>query len=716
MNPEIEKQLAALGDLHKRMLAEFGKVIVGQTDVLDELLITVFSGGHNLLEGVPGLAKTLMINTLARLLSLHFKRIQFTPDLMPSDIVGTNVIEEDHTTGKRVMVFVAGPIFTNVLLADEINRTPPKTQAALLQAMQEKEVTAGGKTYRLEPPFFVLATQNPIDQEGTYPLPEAQKDRFLLNTFIKYPTLADEEAIVERTTMNEVADVQPVCERDTLLNFQTLIRSIPVSKHVTGYAVDLVRATRPDQPGVPAFIKEQVGWGGGPRASQALIHCAKCHAALSGRVNVSCDDVRHLALPVLRHRLLASFAAEAEGITTDAIIGRLLETIPERKGRKMKIPNNRERSVRKPAGGSPCSPLFVLHSSLPSCPPSPGTTKVDANDLPSLSWLKTLGSQAGALFQQLHRTVAASAGPQFAQAMGGVDPQRYLDPAILAKVGFSPLLARVVVEGFLNGLHKSPFHGFSVEFAEHREYVPGDDLKYLDWALYARTDHYYIKRFEEETNLRCHLVLDHSASMAYGTGALTKWDYSCFLATCLAYLMVRQQDAVGMALFGTRTGAFVPPRCRRSHLRQLMATMVRQAPAGLTDVGASLRAAIRKLKRRGLVVLISDLIDDPTETLKAIRLLAGHRHEVIVFHVQDATELDFAFEGAALFRDMETGEEMEIDPAALREDYVLQMQELCDYYRKGLAELGVAYQLVNTKQPYDQALTTYLNRRARSRR
>jgi MoxR-like ATPase len=330
MNQDIEQKLAALSELHTKMLAEFAKVIVGQTDVLNELLITIFAGGHNLLEGVPGLAKTLMISTLSRLVSLRFKRIQFTPDLMPSDIVGTNVIEEDHTTGKRVMVFVPGPIFTNVLLADEINRTPPKTQAALLQAMQEKEVTAGGKTYSLEPPFFVLATQNPIDQEGTYPLPEAQKDRFLLNTFIKYPKLAEEEDIVERTTSNRAPEAQAVCDRDSLLAFQHLIRDIPVSKHVTGYAVDLVRATRPEEPGVPAFIKEQVGWGGGPRASQALIHCAKCHAALSGRINVSCDDVRKLALPVLRHRLQASFAAEAEGITTDMIVKKLLETMPER--------------------------------------------------------------------------------------------------------------------------------------------------------------------------------------------------------------------------------------------------------------------------------------------------------------------------------------------------------------------------------------------------
>ena len=328
---DIERDLAQLKELHTRMLDGMSRVIVGQRSVLEELLITIFAGGHNLLEGVPGLAKTLMINTLAQLLSLNFKRIQFTPDLMPSDIVGTNVIEDDHTTGKRVTVFVAGPIFTNLVLADEINRTPPKTQAALLQAMQEHEVTAGGKTYQLSKPFFVLATQNPIDQEGTYPLPEAQKDRFLLNTFIKYPGLEEEEQIVERTTSNATVDLQPICDQDAVINMQKLVRSLPVSKHVTQYAVDLVRATRPGEPGVPDFIEDQVSWGAGPRASQALILCAKCLAALNGRINVSCDDVRSLALPVLRHRLSCSFAAEAEGTTTDDIVRRLLEVVPERK-------------------------------------------------------------------------------------------------------------------------------------------------------------------------------------------------------------------------------------------------------------------------------------------------------------------------------------------------------------------------------------------------
>jgi len=329
-NESIDQKIQALHTCHDEMLAQLGKVIVGQREVLEELLVTIFAGGHNLLEGVPGLAKTLMISTLARVLSLQFKRIQFTPDLMPSDIVGTNVIEENHETGKRVTVFVSGPIFSNIVLADEINRTPPKTQAALLQAMQEREVTAGGQTYKLAPPFFVLATQNPIDQEGTYPLPEAQKDRFLMNTFIKYPKLDEEENIVNQTTMNTEADVKSVLDGPTLMAHQQLVRSIPVSAHVTGYAVDLSRATRPNEPGVPGFIKEQVGWGAGPRASQALVLAAKCYAALSGRVNVSCDDVRHVALPVLRHRLLASFTAEAEGITTDSIVQRLLQEVRER--------------------------------------------------------------------------------------------------------------------------------------------------------------------------------------------------------------------------------------------------------------------------------------------------------------------------------------------------------------------------------------------------
>jgi uncharacterized protein (DUF58 family) len=333
-----------------------------------------------------------------------------------------------------------------------------------------------------------------------------------------------------------------------------------------------------------------------------------------------------------------------------------------------------------------------------------------------MTWLRRLGEPARRLFQRLQRTIREGTGPQLAEAIRDDNAGRYLDPQILARVGHSPLLAKLVVEGFLNGLHKSPFHGFSVEFADHREYVPGDDLKYLDWALYARTDHYYIKRFEEETNLRCYLLLDRSASMAFGTGALTKWDYSCFLTTCLAYLVLRQQDAAGLALFGAKPGVMVPPRCRRSHLRQLMSVMVQNGPEGGTDLAGSLRAIVRNLKRRGLVVVVSDLIDDPQATLKSLRLLASHRHDVLVFHVQDATELEFTFEGATLFRDLETGEELEIDPVTVRDAYLEQMRELCEFYRKGLTEVGIGYHMINTRQPYDQALLAYLNRRSKTRK
>jgi len=296
--------------------------------------------------------------------------------------------------------------------------------------------------------------------------------------------------------------------------------------------------------------------------------------------------------------------------------------------------------------------------------------------------------------------------------MNDANPQRYLDPAALARFGLSPLVARLVVEGFISGLHKSPFHGFSVEFADHREYVPGDDLKFLDWCLFARTDHYYIKRYEEETNVRCHVLLDRSMSMAFGTGgALTKWDYACFLTTCLAYLMIKQQDAVGLTLVGAKPGIQVPPRCRGSHLTQLMSVMVQNPPSGKTDLASSLRAVMRNLKRRSLVVIISDLIDDPEQTLKAIRMIGSHKHDVVVFHVLDEAELNFSFEGSTLFRDLETGEEMEVDPVAIRAGYLEHVKELTELYRKRLTEVGIEYQPIDTKKPYDHALWAYLQLR-----
>ncbi|MCX5659507.1 MAG: DUF58 domain-containing protein [Planctomycetota bacterium] len=328
------------------------------------------------------------------------------------------------------------------------------------------------------------------------------------------------------------------------------------------------------------------------------------------------------------------------------------------------------------------------------------------------NWIQRLGPGAAQLLAKLRDAVSVatpSGGPTAIQRSD--IPTQYLDPAVLTRVGLTPMLAKLIVEGFLNGLHKSPFHGFSVEFADHREYVPGDDLKFIDWHLYARTDHYYIKRFEEETNLRCFIVLDRSASMGYGTGALTKWDYACFLGATLGYMMLKQQDAVGLALFGAKPGLLIPARCRSTHLRQMMQAMVNSEPTGTTDVTASLRAIARNLKRRGLVVVISDLIDDPDATLKALRLLRSHRHDVLVFHVQDAAELDFGFQGATLFRDMETGQELEIDPDDVRDHYLEKMNELTEFYRKGLTEVGIDYQLINTREPYDTALSAYLHRR-----
>ncbi len=324
------QQLEQFADGHRRILAELRKVIVGQDQVIDELLMALFSNGHCLLVGVPGLAKTLLISSLSQVLDLNFNRIQFTPDLMPSDITGTEILEEDRTTGGRVFKFIKGPIFANVVLADEINRTPPKTQAALLQSMQERQVTAGGQTFDLAPPFFVLATQNPIEQEGTYPLPEAQLDRFMFRVDVGYPNEAEEVAIVSKTTGAEVPDLQTVLHGDDIIRYQDLVRRIPVSPFVVEYAVRIARATRPNSEGWPVdMVNKYVGWGAGPRASQFLVMGAKTWAALNGSVTPSCDDIRRVAKPVLRHRMFTNFSAEAEGIRTEDVIDSILSQIPE---------------------------------------------------------------------------------------------------------------------------------------------------------------------------------------------------------------------------------------------------------------------------------------------------------------------------------------------------------------------------------------------------
>jgi len=323
-----ESAAREMNDAYRRLRDEVHKVIVGQDEVLDELLVALFCGGHALVVGVPGLAKTLLISTVARTLSLGFSRIQFTPDLMPADMTGTEVIEEDKTTGARELRFVKGPIFANVILADEINRTPPKTQAALLEAMQEHQVTAGGVQHKLPEPFFVLATQNPIEQEGTYPLPEAQLDRFMFNIRIEYPTEDQELQIVQQTTADQIADVQPVLTGEDVLRIQHLVRQVPVADHVVRYALRLVRATRiREATKKPEIVENYLSWGAGPRASQYLVLAAKAKAILTGATHVMPEHIQSVALPVMRHRIITNFNAEADGVTTDDIVRTLVEQV-----------------------------------------------------------------------------------------------------------------------------------------------------------------------------------------------------------------------------------------------------------------------------------------------------------------------------------------------------------------------------------------------------
>lgn len=326
---ELEEQaIRGLTAAYRKMRHEIGKVIIGQDEVVDQLLIAMFCRGHCLLVGVPGLAKTLLCSTIASILQLAFRRIQFTPDLMPSDITGTDVLQDDIETGRKTFQFIQGPLFTNVLLADEINRTPPKTQAALLEAMQERHVTVGSSTYRLPDPFFTLATQNPIEQEGTYPLPEAQLDRFMFNVTVNYPTAAEELRILKQTTGSDTPELTPVLTGKQIQALQEVVRKVPCAEYNFVYARDLVRATRPNEEEAPNFVKELVSWGAGPRAGQNLILGARARALLEGRFHVTTDDIRYVAKPVLRHRIMTTFQADSKGITPDTVIDELLKAVP----------------------------------------------------------------------------------------------------------------------------------------------------------------------------------------------------------------------------------------------------------------------------------------------------------------------------------------------------------------------------------------------------
>jgi MoxR-like ATPase len=326
-NPH-DGSIARLGAALEQIKEQLSRVIVGQHDVIEQMLIALFSRGHCLLEGVPGLAKTLLVSTLARSLNLTFSRIQFTPDLMPADITGTDIIEENRSTGQRELRFLPGPIFSHVILADEINRTPPKTQAALLEAMQERQVTVGRIRHQMSDPFLVLATQNPIEQEGTYPLPEAQQDRFMFKVLVTYPSFNEEFEVARRTTSGAAPEVQAVLSPEEILQLQELVRSVPISDHLIRYSLALVRQTRVREEAAADFAREQLAWGAGPRATQFLILGAKARALVHGRPHVALEDIRALAKPVLRHRLVVNFAAESDGITTDHIVDRLLDVTP----------------------------------------------------------------------------------------------------------------------------------------------------------------------------------------------------------------------------------------------------------------------------------------------------------------------------------------------------------------------------------------------------
>ena len=420
-------------------------MIVGQDEVVDQVLMALFTGGHVLITGVPGLAKTLLIKTIAEILDLSFKRIQFTPDLMPSDITGTEILEEQH--GTRTLRFAHGPIFAQIILADEINRTPPKTQAALLEAMQEYHVTAAGRTYQLDRPFFVLATQNPIELEGTYPLPEAQLDRFMFNIVMTYLPEDDEVRVVTETTGADRPGVSRVLSGPDILEFQQMVRQVIVTDEIARYAVRLVRrvaAGTERHAGVRQQVREV---GRRPARVAGDDPRRKARALMNGRHHVSLKDMQALAradsAPPRHHELLRRVGA------------------PQLRRHRRAAARDRARAQERHVMAAPTRPSEL----------------------------------------------------------------RFLDPAVLARLGTLELKARTVVEGFLTGLHRSPYKGFSVEFAEYRQYMPGDDLSTIDWKVYARSDRYYVKKFEEETNLDCYLLLDVSASMGYGSRGITKLEY-----------------------------------------------------------------------------------------------------------------------------------------------------------------------------------------------
>ena len=531
------------------------------------------------------------------MLDLKFNRIQFTPDLMPSDITGTDIIQEDAATGRRQMVFAPGPIFANIVLADEINRTPPKTQSALLEAMQEHRVTIQGRTYKLEEPFFVFATQNPIELEGTYPLPEAQLDRFMFHIVIEHPP-EDEEFEVVRTT---TAILEPQFERPVsgadLVAFQRLVRRVPVADPVMRYALSLVRASRPKSPTCPESIKKWVAFGASVRAAQYLVLGGKARALTSGRYHVSFEDIRALAHPVLRHRVLTNFHAQSEGVTSDMLI---------------------DTAARGGAGAAV------------------GDVDQDSD--------------------QTQDDRSAWNSP--------VPGARFVDPAVLARIGNLELVARTVVDGVINGLHRSPFFGASVDFAEHRGYVPGDDIRRVDWRVFARTDKYFVKEFEADSNANFSVLLDVSKSMAFGerlTQARLRQD-----AGGVPDLSGATSSATASAWSRSTTRSSTTCRRRPSTSTSCCTRSIGPRPSGPGDIGRAAAQAGRALRpprhrRRDLGLLRRARGD----------LRRGRRRSASAATTSSCStcsirpEIDFPFTDASSFEDLESGEQMPVVPDAL---------------------------------------------------
>ena len=557
--------VARLRDAQDRIKREVAKVVVGQDDIIDSLLIGLLCRGHILLLGVPGLGKTLMGRTLARTLDMDFRRIQFTPDLMPSDITGADVLEEEQASGRYSVKFMRGPVFTNFLLADEINRTPPKTQAALLQAMQENEVTVGRETYDLPPPFFVVATQNPIEMEGTYPLPEAQLDRFMFNLRVKYPTIDEEVAIVKGTTSLHAAAAEAV------LSHQHVVRLAGTrarrARRPTRPSATRPRSWRPRAPardGRSIRCIHYISYGASPRASQYLVLGAKARAVLAGSYHVDFADIQAPALPVLRHRLVLNFHAA------------------RRKPRR--------RRTHRPPAGNLARGIEIVTATLASHEP--------------------------------------------------------VDPAFFAKLDNLELRARLVVEGFLQGLHRSPFVGYSVEFASHREYAVGDDLRHVNWKLFARQKRLYVKEYDAETNMNLYLLLDVSGSMQCASGGITKLQYGSTLAAALAYLALRQRDAVGVTLFADAVRSHLPPSSKPRQFEEIVRTIAATRQYPRSDAARSLHPAAELARHRGLVVIISDMMDNVDALVEGIEHLRFRRHEVVVFHILDPLERDLNISGS----------------------------------------------------------------------